>query len=498
MSTTTPTTEPPAQFGTAQDGPVLTGMEPDPNEIPYRFGPPVPLRIALGHQADEPIDETVFPALPVHVAGRILARRDHGRVTFLDLRDASGAAQILVDHRRCAAADELAALPVGSWVGMTAAPGRSRTGAALLVADSWQLLARCRVPWTDPRGGLADPDARYRRRYADLWANPGTASRFRARSQTISLTRRFLENQGYIEVETPILSDVASGASAQPFVTHHNALDRELHLRIAPELYLKRLVAGGFERVFEVGRVFRNEGLSSRHNPEFTILEAYQAFGDLTDMMSLAEDLIFFLANEVAGTTRVAVGDRAVDLRTPFRRAAMSDLVSEACRERVGVDTPRAHLAELLVEAGGRPDPSWGPGRLLAAIFEELVEPHLWDPVFVTDYPREISPLARSHREIPGLTERFELFVAGRELANAFTELCDPEEQRARFEEQAAMAADGDEEAMAVDEDYLAALEFGLPPTGGLGIGIDRLVMLLTGATSIRDVILFPSLRARS
>lgn len=490
MSTTTP-----AGSTVAIDDPTL--LDHPPGTVPYRFGPTTPVAavVASFDQGDGPAGR---PGEACTIAGRIIARRAHGKVTFLDLRDATGEVQVLVDHRDVDDAEELADLPIGSWIGVTGTPGRSRSDAEVLIADRWQLLARCRVPWVDARSGLSDPDARYRRRYADLWANPESSARFRARSEIISRCRRFLEDRGFVEVETPILSDVASGASARPFTTHHNALDRDLHLRIAPELYLKRLVAGGFERVFEIGRVFRNEGLSTRHNPEFTILEAYQAFGDLSDVLDLTEELIVELARTVAGTLDLTVRNRPIDLHPPFRRVGMCELVSEACGESVDVATPRDRLAELLRDRTGTiADPTWGPGRIVAALFEALVEPDLWEPTFVVDYPREISPLARAHRSRPGLTERFELFVAGRELANAFTELCDPDEQRARFEEQALMAAGGDEEAMAVDEDYLAALEFGLPPTGGLGIGIDRLVMLLTGADSIRQVILFPSLRPR-
>lgn len=467
----------------------------NPLEIPYRFGPTTPLADAAEHLAAAP--DPGQPAPQLTVAGRILRRRDHGRVGFLDLRDATGEIQLLIDPARCAQSRDLLDAPVGSWIGCTGEGGRSRSGAPVLLVSTWQLLAGCREPWADSRSGLVDPDERYRRRHVDLWANADSTRRFRQRSQIISLTRRFLEDRDFIEVETPILSDVASGASARPFLTQHHALDRELHLRIAPELYLKRLVAGGFERVFELGRVFRNEGLSTRHNPEFTMVEAYQAFADLYDMMDLTESLIAELARTVAGSTSVQVGGRAVDLSAPFRRASMSELTSEACGEDVSIDSSLQRLRSLLEGAGGAVDPSWGAGRLLAALFERLVEPMLWEPVFVTDYPREISPLARDHRSTPGLTERFELIIAGRELANAFTELCDPDEQRSRFVEQAAMAASGDDEAMAVDEDYVAALEFGLPPTGGVGIGIDRLVMLLTGAPSIRDVILFPTLRAR-
>jgi lysyl-tRNA synthetase class 2 len=278
-------------------------------------------------------------------------------------------------------------------------------------------------------------------------------------------------------------------------VTHHNALDLDLFLRIAPELYLKRLVVGGLERVFEIGRVFRNEGLSTRHNPEFTMLELYQAYGDYGDMMTLTEELIAEIARRVVGSTVVTYGDRSVDLTPPWRRATLTELVEEHAGVRVDVRMPLDELRRVASDHGVEPDDSWGPGKLVLEIYEKTTEAELWGPVFVCDYPKEVSPLARDHRELPETVERFEAIVAGRELANAFSELTDPDEQRRRFEDQARQRAAGDAEAMAVDEDYLRALEYGLPPTGGLGIGIDRLIMLLTDTHSIRDVILFPTLR---
>lgn len=430
-------------------------------------------------------------------AGRVLARRHHGQIGFLDLRDGTGEIQLLVDSEIGSSGINLLNVPIGSWVGIHGTTGQTQRGNPVLVVQDWEPLAICQVPWTDQRNGLVDQDERYRRRYMDLWANPQSAERFRQRSQLISEIRRTLEDEGFIEVETPILSDIASGASARPFTTHHNALDRELHMRIAPELYLKRLVAGGFERVYEIGRVFRNEGLSTRHNPEFTMLEGYQAFADLYDMMDLTEGLIQRVCTSVIGSTTVESAGRSIDLGSPFRRASMCQLTSEAFGEEIDLHTPTSRLHQLAERLGATIDRNWTAGRIIAELYGQHVESSLTDPVFVTDYPREISPLAREHRHLPGLTERFELIVGGRELANAFSELCDPVEQRARFAEQALMADAGDEEAMAIDEDYLAALEFGLPPTGGVGIGIDRLVMLLTGAPSIRDVILFPTLRER-
>ena len=311
----------------------------------------------------------------------------------------------------------------------------------------------------------------------------------------MSLTRRFLEDRGFMEVETPIFHTTPGGALATPFTTHHNALDLDLYLRVAPELYLKRLVVGGFERVFELARVFRNEGISTRHNPEFTMLELYEAYADWTDMMAIVEELVAHLTVELHGTTRIEYGGRELDLTPPWRRAPMTELVAEHTGEEVDAGMPIDDLRRVCDRHGVAWREGDGGGTLLLELYEKTAEAQLWGPLFVTEYPREVSPLARGHRTEPLLTERFEAIVAGRELANAFSELTDPVEQRRRFEEQAARRAQGDDEAMTVDEDYLRALEYGLPPTGGLGVGMDRLVMLLTGTESIRDVLLFPTLR---
>jgi lysyl-tRNA synthetase class 2 len=311
----------------------------------------------------------------------------------------------------------------------------------------------------------------------------------------VSATRRFLEDRGFIEVETPVFHPIPGGATAKPFVTHHNALDMDVYLRIAPELYLKRLVVGGFEKVFEIGRVFRNEGLGYRWNPEFTMLELYQAYADYTDMMKLTEELVAHLALELCGTTSLPYLGKTIELAPPWRRATMSELVEEQIGVYVDLRTPIEELRRLCDEYGVPYDESDGPGKLILELYEKTTESELWGPVFVTDYPQEVSPLARPHREKEGYVERFEPIIAGREIGNAFSELVDPEVQRANFEAQAARKASGDEEAQPVDHDYLRALEYGLPPTGGLGIGIDRLVMLLADVPTIRDVILFPTLR---
>ena len=315
------------------------------------------------------------------------------------------------------------------------------------------------------------------------------------RSKTISLIRRWLEDRDFIEVETPVFHPIPGGALAKPFTTHHNALDLDVYLRIAPELYLKRLTVGGLNRVFEIARVFRNEGMSTRHNPEFSMLELYQAYADYTDIMELVEQLVEHLAIELHGTTELAYGDRTIDLAAPWRRASMLELIEEQTGRVLALDMPIDDLRAVADEFEVPYKDSYGPGKLVLEIYEKMVEGVLWDPIFVVDYPKEVSPLSRDHRELAGFTERFEGIVAGRELCNAFSELIDPDEQRSRFEQQAVQKAAGDDEAMVVDEDYLRALEYGMPPTGGLGIGIDRLVMLLTNVHTIRDVVLFPTLR---
>jgi lysyl-tRNA synthetase class 2 len=391
--------------------------------------------------------------------------------------------------------DQFVKLGLGDWIGATGEVVRTKRGELSVKVRSFVLLAEARRGFGDKFHGITDTDLRYRQRYADLWANPESAAVLRARSRVMSLTRRWLEERDFVEVETPILQHVASGAAATPFVTHHNALDVDLKLRIAPELFLKRLVVGGFERVFEIGRVFRNEGISTRHNPEFTMLELYQAYADFADIMVLVEELVAHLATELHGTTRLTYDGRDLDLSTPWRRATMTDLIEDATGIRLDVRQPVEDVRKVAADHGVEVEDAWGTGKLILEIYEKTTEAGLWGPIFVTDYPEEVSPLSRAHRELPGVTERFEAIVAGRELCNAFSELTDPDVQRARFEDQVRQKAAGDHEAMALDEDYLRAMEYGLPPTGGLGIGMDRLVMLLTGATSIRDVVLFPTLR---
>jgi lysyl-tRNA synthetase, class II len=473
---------------------------PDPDgsahpAIPYRFERTASTADLRGKYTDLPPETST--GVTVSVAGRIMLNRPSGRIAFATLRDSSGAVQLFAGAAWTENFAELSGLALGTWIGATGEVVTTRTGELSVKVASWVLLApvAARRGFGDKWKGITDVDLRYRQRYVDLWANESSRETFALRSRLVAFVRRWLDERGFIEVETPLLHTVPGGATARPFSTHHNALDLDLYLRIAPELYLKRLVVGGFEKVYEIGRVFRNEGLSTRHNPEFTMLELYEAYADYRDAMVLTETLVSDAASELLGTTSLTYAGRPLELAPPWRRASMYELVEEHAGVSVDVDMPVAELRQIAERLGVAVDGAWGQGKLVLEIYEKTTESRLWGPVFVCDYPAEVSPLARPHRSRPGLVERFEPIIAGRELGNAFSELTDPAEQRARFEEQARAKAAGDEEAMGVDEDYLRALEYGLPPTAGLGIGIDRLVMLLTGAEAIRDVIAFPTLR---
>lgn len=434
----------------------------------------------------------------VAIAGRIMAWRGHGKATFFDLQDATGRVQVYARHEEGAAgAHELvAACDVGDVVGVTGQVFRTRRGEISVSLASLELLAKSLRPLPEKWHGLKDVDLRYRQRYLDLLVNPEVRQTFVLRSRIISAIRGFLDARGFLEVETPVLQPVAGGAAARPFATHHNALDMDLYLRIALELHLKRLLVGGLERVYEIGRNFRNEGISTKHNPEFTMLELYQAYADYLDMMELTEELVATVARQVLGSPVVSYRGATVDLSPPWRRVSLAEAVKEGtgvdiCHIRDDADA-HAVAGTLGLKLGKPATPAVVIDKLL-----ELIEGDLIQPVFLYDYPVAVSPLAKRHAGDGGLTYRFEAFVGGRELANAFSELCDPVDQRDRFEQQKAERARGDDEAHPMDEDFLAALEYGMPPTGGLGIGIDRLVMLLTGQTSIRDVILFPLMRPR-
>ncbi|HEX6145476.1 MAG TPA: lysine--tRNA ligase [Acidimicrobiia bacterium] len=433
----------------------------------------------------------------VSVAGRVMLHRSFGKLEFATVQDGSGAIQLFVD--RATIGDDLAdgftKVDLGDWVGATGLVMTTRKGELSVRVDDFVVLQKSLRPLPDKWHGLADIELRSRRRYLDLMVNEEARRTAISRIAVVGELRRQFEARGFVEVETPVLLTQATGANARPFTTRHHALDMEMSLRIATELHLKRLVVGGMERVFEIGRIFRNEGMDSTHNPEFTMLEAYQALADHTDMMDLVEQVFSEVTRAVVGGTTFTYQGKKVDLATPFRRATMIDLVSERLGRAVGLDTPTSELGALAGAAGVEVEEGWSPARIIAEIYEEKVEPEIWDPVFVTHQPIEISPLARRNRDDPRLADRFELVIAGSEYANAFSELNDADDQRERFEAQAEARAAGDEEAHPVDEDYLLALEYGLPPTGGLGIGVDRLVMLLTDQAHIREVILFPTLR---
>ena len=467
---------------------------PVPLDIPYRFDRThQTAEIVAGWSSLEPGDES---GVTVGVAGRLMLLRKQGKAAFGELRDASGAVQLFARATVTERFDEFVKLNLGDWIGATGEVVRTRRGELSVLVTEWVLLAEARRNFGDKWHGVSDVETRYRQREVDLWANERSRQLLQMRSDVVRHMRRRLWDQGFVEVETPLLHPIAGGATARPFVTHHNTFDTDFYLRVAPELYLKRLVVGGFDRVFEIGRSFRNEGISPRHNPEFTTLELYQAYADYTDTMVVFEELVAGLALDVLGTTQLTYGGRDLDLTTPWRRATMSELIAESTGFTLDVRSPSEELAKVATEVGIEVEDGWGPGKILLEIYEKTTETELWGPVFVIDYPAEVSPLARRHRDAPELVERYEPVVAGRELGNGFTELIDPDDQRARFEEQAAKARAGDdEESAVVDDDYLRALEYGLPPTSGFGLGVDRLLMLLGDVANIREVIAFPTLR---
>jgi lysyl-tRNA synthetase class 2 len=452
-------------------------------------------------------DLAAAPPAPLMVAGRMIAKRDFGKASFLHLLDRDGTLQAYV--KRDAIGDEAFArfkqADVGDIVGVVGVPFRTKTNELTLEAREFRILTKALRPLPEKWHGLTDVEARYRQRYLDLISNQEARTTFLRRAQIIQRLREFFTARGFIEVETPMMQPLAGGAAARPFVTHHNALDMDLYLRIAPELYLKRLLVGGFDRVFELNRVFRNEGVSTRHNPEFTMLEFYQAYATYEDLMQLTEELFVGLADSVLGTRQLRFGEQEIDLSPPWRRVSIPDYV--AARLSLPLDKVRGLDLATLQEAArgvGGPvardytqhfGPESAPGYLLLDLFEQLAEPELIQPTFVHEYPVATSPLARRNEQTPQFVDRFELFIAGQEMANAFSELNDADDQRGRLEAQLRQRSAGDDEAHVMDEDFLRALEHGMPPAAGEGIGIDRLVMLLTNSTSIRDVILFPHMR---
>jgi len=462
-------------------------------EIPFRFEVTNSASQLLSEHSD--LTEGDSSGITVSVAGRLMLRRDQGKIVFGVLQDSTERIQLFASEKNTPDFEIFSNLHLGDWLGVTGEVIKTKRGEISVRVDSWVLLAEAKRSFPDKWHGISDTDIRYRQRYVDLWVTEESRETFRTRSRIISLIRNWLEKRDFMEVETPVFHPIPGGAAARPFETHHNALDIDLFLRIAPELYLKRLVVGGFEKVFEMARVFRNEGISTRHNPEFTMLELYEAYADYEDIMRLVEDLVSELALEICGSTVIQYDGRELDLSTPWERSSMLDLLNEKIQTNIDLQTPIEELRKLCEDLSVPFEDHYGPGKLILELYEKTTEPELWGPIFVTDYPQEVSPLSRAHRSNPDLVERFEAIVAGRELCNAFSEVVDSDDQRSRFAAQEKSRDAGDEEAMVVDEDYLRALEYGLPPTGGLGVGIDRLIMILTDTQAIRDVILFPTLR---
>jgi lysyl-tRNA synthetase class 2 len=481
------------------------GVEP----YAYSFDPTHTAEEALALFAERGEGEGA-EEIAVRVAGRVVSKRDMGKSTFAHLADRTGRLQLYFRVNQLGDAyGMLDLVDLGDWIGAAGVLFRTRTGEVSLRVDEFSLLAKSLRPLplgkeeVDPEtgerrvhSGFSDVEARYRQRYADLAVNPEVRDVFIFRAKVVTALRRFLDERGFVEVETPVLQPLYGGALARPFTTHHNALDTQMYLRIADELYLKRLIVGGMERVYEIAKNFRNEGLSRFHNPEFTMLEFYAAYMDYEDVMRLTEEMLHSVALAVCGGAKIRRGDDEIDFTPPFARYTMF----ESLRQIGGVDVEHASDAELAEKVRGLGVPAgevaaMGRGKLIDELFGTLVEPKLIQPTFITDYPREMSPLAKPKRGNPELTERFELMVAGKELCNAYSELNDPIDQRSRFEAQARYAAAGDEETQPLDEDFLRAMEYGMPPTGGFGMGIDRLVMILANQPSIRDVILFPVMR---
>jgi lysyl-tRNA synthetase class 2 len=465
------------------------GIEPYPHAFPDRT------EIAAVREAHEELEPGEETDHRYRIAGRLTARRGHGKASFLDLRDGTGQLQVQarVDELGDDAYEGLLSLDIGDIVGVEGIVFTSKRGELSIRADAWELLSKSLRPPPEKFHGLEDVETRYRRRELDLMANDETRDLFLKRARTIAEIRRWFDDRGFVEVETPVLQPLYGGALARPFTTHHNALDRDLYLRIATELYLKRLVVGGIDKVYELGKDFRNEGISHKHNPEFTMLEWYEAYADYNDIATELEGLVSSVAERVLGTTKIERDGETIDLSPPWRRLTLQ----EAIAEKTGIDVLAHPSREELAKAmESEPDPEEGWGKLVDGLLSKEVEPTLIQPTFIVDYPVELSPFAKRHRNADGLVERWEAFVGGIEISNAFTELNDPEEQRRRFEAQAEETARGDEETQPYDETFVESLEQGMPPTGGAGLGIDRLVMILTGASSLREVVLFPAMRS--
>ena len=462
---------------------------------PYGHRYPVSHWAGKLHEQFDAADEGVLKsAEPVRVAGRVMAHRHHGKTCFLHLMDYTGRIQLYARADQLPDFAHFVDVDMGDFIGVSGELFRTRTGELTIAVREWTFLAKRLRPLPEKWHGLKDVETRYRQRYVDLVVNPDPRQVFLLRSRVIKAMRDFLDARGFIEVETPMMQPIPGGATARPFITHHNALDMDLYLRIAPELYLKRLVVGGFDRVYEINRNFRNEGVSTQHNPEFTMLEFYQAYADYQDLMALTEEMFGALADRLLGTRQLTWGGETIDLSSPWTRLPFFDGLSKVLGIPVTPETPAKALADAAAARGAKTSPV-EPSKAWKDIFDELLEPTLVQPTFITDFPVELSPLSKRKRDDPRLVDRFELFIGRRELANAYTELNDPAEQRQRFEEQEKERARGDDEAQWLDEDYVRALEYGMPPTAGEGVGIDRLVMLFADQPSIREVILFPHLR---
>ncbi|MEW6033496.1 MAG: lysine--tRNA ligase [Chloroflexota bacterium] len=469
---------------------------------------PYPPRFPRSHSNQEAIalfqqlerDSALESGPELALAGRITAARHMGKLSFLDMRDGSGKVQVCfrADLVGQQAFEFVRELDIGDFIGVRGKLFRTRTGEITLQSLNCTLLAKSLQPLPEKWHGLEDTEKRYRQRYLDLVSAEEVRALFLLRSTVISSVRRFMEGKGFIEVETPVLQPQPGGALARPFITHHHALDQDLYLRIALELYLKRLIIGGMDRVFELGRVFRNEGISTRHNPEFTMMESYQAYADYNDVMLLVEELVSHVATEVLGTTRVTFGEHTIDFSPPWKRIALREAIEQACGIDFEAHPDASSLRCRMKELGMQVDPTKGRGRLIDELISIYVEPGLVRPTFLVDYPLDMSPLAKKKPGSDTLVERFEGFAGCLEVANAFTELNDPLEQRRRFEKQLSERRDDEEVAEVADEDFLLAVEYGMPPTGGLGVGIDRLMMLLGNCQSIREVILFPQLKAKA
>jgi lysyl-tRNA synthetase class 2 len=477
------------------------GVDP----YPHRFEADAPIEAVAREYKDSSREELDEAKPHFRLAGRILAIRPFGKANFVVISDGRARIQAYIRQDTLPARDFniFKLLDLGDWVGVEGPLFRTRTNELTVNAQRLEFLAKCLLPLPEKWHGLQDIEIRYRQRYLDLIVNPDSRRVFEVRSRVITALREFLISRGFLEVETPMMQPIAGGALARPFVTHHNALDMPLFMRIAPELYLKRLTVGGIEKVFEINRNFRNEGISTQHNPEFTMLEFYWAYADYNDLMALTEEMLPFVAAKSAAGEEATFDGHHISFTPPFRRWSLREATRAAASKKLGIEVQAEALRsrEAVASLAARLDvpiaPGMGPGKITAQIFEALCEAELIQPTFVYDFPTEVSPLAKQKADDPDTVERFELYAGGVELANAFSELNDPVEQRRRFEDQLKERAGGDEEAHAMDEDYIRALEFGMPPAGGEGVGIDRVVMLLTGSPSIRDVILFPLMRPK-